>query len=46
MRYTLYMTCTHSILNTGFNPTLDRIPGKQAGDFDMADLLNFAGVLS
>ncbi|MBX2817060.1 MAG: hypothetical protein KTR24_13725 [Saprospiraceae bacterium] len=35
-----------SYLNKGFTPHLDRIQGKPNGDFDMADLLNFAGVLS
>ena len=39
----------HSILtgNSSFIPgDLPRIAGKQSGDFDMADLLNFAEVLS
>ena len=35
-----------SILNTSFIPSLPRIAGKPANNFDMADLLNFAGVLS
>lgn len=34
-----------SILNNTFTPDLPRIAGKPAGDFDMADLLQFAGVL-
>lgn len=36
----------NSILNNGFVPSLPRIAGKPSGDYDMADLLNFAGVLS
>ncbi|WP_350292166.1 heme peroxidase family protein [uncultured Croceitalea sp.] len=35
-----------SILCTGFKPDLPRISSKPSGDFDMADLLNFAEVLS
>ncbi len=35
-----------SIINTSFGPSLPRIAGKPAGNFDMSDLLNFAGVLS
>lgn len=34
-----------SILNNRFKPFLPRIDGKKKGDFDMPDLLNFAGVL-
>lgn len=32
--------------NPRFKPSLPRIAGKKRGDFDMADLLNFAGVLT
>lgn len=34
-----------SIMNIGFIPTLARHNSRPVGDFDMTDLLNFAGVL-
>lgn len=46
--YRLLKDDANSYLNspTVFKPVLPRFGGRPAGDFDMTDLLNFAGVLS
>jgi len=44
--YRMLQEDSQSIFNQPFTPNLPRIGAKPSGDFDMADLLNFAGVLT